>query len=218
MAIHSDYQEGYAALQTQDATGPSVLGLAFDPARPEVELQVIQGTAPGAAESQTPAGSGTPQLPPGGPAGGQGGETGNPTAVPTTPPPGVSPTPTRTPLPTPAPLAPTSVAVQCTVAFTPAPPTAGVTCTGAVSGTYTTTRWTINGLPAPVPPGSTAFNTTFSQDTTAIVEMPRATSPCAAPDQRVVVKFASPDADPDGTPVPDANANATVAPLGHRRR
>ncbi|MEO8541031.1 MAG: FHA domain-containing protein [bacterium] len=200
VAIHSYDQAGDGAVETRDSTGPSVVGMSFDPTKAGVELQVIQGTAPG---STTVAG-GTPTLPSGGNFDG-GGATG-PSTNPTTPPAaGVTPTPTptKTAVPTPTPVAPAGVAVKCDVVYTPAPVSAGVNCTGTITGTATTTRWSINGLPAPVPPGSTAFSTTFTQDTSAIIEMTACNiTVCKSGSAPVVIKFVAATPTPSATPVP----------------
>jgi len=202
VAIHSYDQDGNSSLQTQDSTGPSVIGMSYDPAQATPQLQVIQGTPPGSG-TPTPGTGGTPQLPPGGGnTGGNGGVT-NPSPTPAAAAPSPSPTATRTPQPTPTPVVPQAVTVQCNVVYTGPPPSAGVTCTGNVSGTYTTTRWSLNGLPAPVPPGSTAFNTTFTQDTSATVEMTACNiTVCKTGSASVVVKFTTATPTPSATPVP----------------
>lgn len=203
VAIHSYDQDGNSALQTKDSTGATVLEMAYDPTKAAVGLDVIQGVTPG-SNTQTPTVEGTPRLPGGGGVPGGGGDTtgGDKTATPT-PPPTASPTATRTPAPTATPVPPSAVTVKCDVAYTPAPPSAGVTCTGNVTGTYTTTRWTINGLPAPVPPGSTAFATTFSQNTSAIVEMTACNiTICRSGSAPVNIVFTSPTPTPSATPQP----------------
>lgn len=212
VAIHSYDQNGNSALETRDSTGPSVIGMSFDPTKPEVGLQVIQGTPPGSAT--TP--GGTPTLPGSGQLPGGGGDViVNPTTAPT---PGVTPSPTatRTVAPTPTPVAPAAVTVKCDVVYTPSPVSAGVTCTGTITGTATTTRWSLNGLPAPVPPGSTAFSTTFTQDTTATVEMTACNiTVCKSGSTPVVIKFNAPTPTPSATPVPGTPTPVpTVPPVG----
>ena len=206
VAIHSYDQDGNSSLQTQDATGAMVLSLAVDPTKAAVGVEVLQGTAPGAA---TPTAEGTPQLPGGGnPGGGVDVPADTPTPVPT-----AVPTATKTPAPTPTAVPPSAVTVKCDIAYTPSPPTAGVTCTGSVTGTYTTTRWTINGLPAPVPPGSTAFSTSFSKDTTATVEMTACNiTTCKSGSVPVVVKFTSPTPTPSATPLPGTPTPSPTVP------
>lgn len=215
VSIHSYDQDGNLTVETRDATGPSVIGMSYDPTKAGVQLQVIQGATPVPEGTGTPT-SGTPTLPTGG--GGTGGGNGvitNPS--PTTPPsPAASPTATRTPAPTPTPVPPANVTVKCDVVYTPAPPTAGVTCTGTVTGTATTTRWAVNGLPAPVPAGSTAFSTTFTQDTSVTIEMTACNiTVCKTGSTGVVVKFTSPTPTPSGTPVPGTPTPApTTPPVG----
>ena len=214
VAIHSYDQNGNASVQTQDSTGPLVIGMTFDPTQATPSLQVIQGTAPGSTTGTQTAG--TPTLPSGG-----GGSTGGsgvitiPTTAPATTP-GVSPTATRTPVPTPTPVPPSAVSVTCDVVYTPAPAAAGVTCTGTVTGTYTTTRWSVNGLPAPVAPGSTAFSTTFSQDATVSVEMTACNiTVCRTGTKSVVVKFTTPSPTAAATPVPGTpTPTPTTPPVG----
>ncbi|MCC6960467.1 MAG: FHA domain-containing protein [Dehalococcoidia bacterium] len=215
VAIHSYDQDGQASVETRDSTGLSVIGMSYDPAKSGVDLQVIQGTPPGSAT--TPAGaSGTPTLPGGGVPGGGGNVIPNPSA--TTPTPGVTPsaTPTKKPVPTPTPVPPAAVTVKCDVVYQASPPSAGVTCTGSVTGTSTTTRWSINGLPAPVPPGSTAFSTTFTTDTAATVEMTACNvTVCKTGSTPVVVKFSTPTPTPSGTPVPGTpTPTPTIAVAG----
>ena len=213
VAIHSYDTEGNSSLATQDSTGPSVIGMSFDPSQASVALQVIQGTPPGSGGSQTPSGGGTPQLPTGGGNTGGGGNTVTNPQPSVTPVPSAVATPTRTPVPTPTPVPPSAVTVACTVAYTPSPPTAGVTCTGTVTGTFTTTRWAINGLPAPVPPGSTAFSTTFSQNTSVIVEMTACNiTVCRSGSTPVIVNFPSPTPTPAGTPVPGTPTPVPTSP------
>lgn len=213
VAIHSYDHDGNAAVETRDATGPSVLSLSYDPAKAEAGVQVIQGATPGAGSGSQTVGSGTPQLPGGGNTGGGSGVSTPLPSVSTTAAPSASPTATRTPVPTPTPVAPAAVTVKCETVYTPVPKSAGVTCTGTISGTYTTTRWSLNGLPAPVPPGSTAFSTTFNQDATATVEMTVCNiTVCKTGSASVVVKFttATPTASP--TPLPGTPTPAPTAP------
>ena len=176
IAIHSYDQNGNAEVTTEDATGTLVMSMSYDPASAAVQTQVLAGATP-IAGTGTPGAGQTVTLPPGGTGGGTGGTGDDGTgAVPTqgsgtvTAQPTPTPRPSATPVPTPTPAAPQAVAVKCDIAYTPT--NAGVTCTGTVTGTYTTTRWGVNGLPAPVPPGSTSFATTFSQDTSLRVELP----------------------------------------------
>lgn len=210
VAIHSYDQNGNSSVETRDSTGPSVIGMSFDPTKAGIDLQVIQGTAPGSAT--TP--SGTPTLPGSGgvPGGGGSNVITNPTTAPS---PGVTPsaTATRTPAPTPTPVAPAAVVVKCDVVYQAAPQSAGVTCTGTITGTATTTRWSINGLPAPVPPGSTAFSTTFTTDTAATVEMTACNiTVCKTGSTPVVVKFSTPTPTPSGTPVPGTPTPVPTVP------
>jgi hypothetical protein len=67
-----------------------------------------------------------------------------------------------------------------------------------------------------VPPGSTAFSTTFSQDTTATVEMTACNiTVCKSGAVPVVVKFTSPTPTPSATPVPGTPTPIpTAAPVG----
>ncbi len=207
VAIHSYDQDGNSSLKTEDSTGAMVLALSVDPTKADVGVAVLQGTAPGAV---TPTVEGTPQLPGGGVPGGGGNvpPADTPTPVPT-----AAPTATKTPAPTPTAVPPSAVTVKCDIAYTPSPKTAGVTCTGAVTGNYTTTRWTINGLPAPVPPGSTAFSTSFSKDTTAIVEMTACNiTTCKSGSIPVVVKFTSPTPTPQATPLPGTPTPSPTVP------
>ncbi|MGE3074233.1 MAG: FHA domain-containing protein [Dehalococcoidia bacterium] len=206
VAIHSYDQDGNSALTTQDSTGAMVLALSADPTRADVGVEVVQGTAPG---SETPTPGGTPTLPSGGNTGGGGDITPDtPTPAPT-----AVPTATKTPAPTPTPVPPSAVTVKCDIAYTPSPQMAGVTCTGAVTGTYTTTRWTINDLPAPVPPGSTAFSTSFTKDTTATVEMTACNiTNCVSGSAPVVVKFTTPTPSPSATPLPGTPTPSPTVP------
>ncbi|HNM78708.1 MAG TPA: hypothetical protein PKI89_10100, partial [Tepidiformaceae bacterium] len=117
------------------------------------------------------------------------------------------------PAPTPTPVPPAAVTVKCDVVYQASPPSAGVTCTGSVTGTATTTRWSINGLPAPVPPGSTAFSTTFTTDTTANVEMTACNvTVCKTGSASVVVKFTTPTPTPSATPAPGTPTPTPTTP------
>lgn len=210
VAIHSYDQNGDGFVETRDSTGPSVIGMSYDPAKPGLDLQVIQGTAPGTAT--TP--GGTPTLPGSGGLPGGGGPITLPTAAPTAgASPSASPTATKTPAPTPTPVPPAAVSVKCDVVYQSSPPSAGVTCTGSITGTATTTSWFINGLPAPVPPGSTAFSTTFTNDTTATVEMRACNiTVCKTGSAPVVVKFSSPTPTPSATPAPGTPTPTPTVP------
>lgn len=215
VAIHSYDQAGNLTVETRDSTGPSVIGMSYDPTKQGVALQVIQGSTP-APDGATTASPGGGSFGGGGTGGGGtgGGETvANPTATTV---PAVSPTPTRAPAPTPTLVPPAAVTVKCDVVYTPSPPTAGVTCTGNVTGTATTTRWSVNGLPAPAPPGSTAFSTTFTQDTTASIEMTACNvTVCRTGAAAVVIKFTTPTPPPSPTPPPGTPTPIpTAAPVG----
>lgn len=198
VAIHSFDRNGNAALETQDSTGQLVMSLGFDPSNPAVDTEIITG-------GNTPDGTETPGGEPTTPGGTNGGNGGNPTEAPTetpTPEPTGTPQPTPTPTPLPTPVPPQSVQVSCNVAYNG--PNAGITCTGNVTGTYTTTRWSLNGVPAPVAPGSTSFATTFSQNTAVNVEMTACNiTVCTTGSAAVVVAF------PSATPTP-----ATPTPAG----
>jgi len=215
VAIHSYDEQGNSAVETRDSTGPSVVGVSFDPAQAAAVIQVIQGTTPGSGTGTQTPGGGTPAVPGGG--GGTGTGVGtiidNPTPTRTATP-GVSPTATRTPVPTPAPIVPAAVTVNCDVAYTPS--SAGVTCTGGVTGTYTSTRWSINGLPAPVPAGSTAFATTFTQNTSATIEMTACNvTVCKTGVKAVSVVFPTATVAPTNTPASGTPTPIpTVSPVG----
>ncbi|MCO5200332.1 MAG: FHA domain-containing protein [Chloroflexi bacterium] len=223
IAIHSYDQNGNAEVTTEDATGTLVMSMSYDPASAAVRTQVLAGATP-IPGSGTPGAGETVTLPPGGPGGGTGGAGDDgPGGVPTTgsetatAQPTPTPRPSATPVPTPTPVAPQAVAVKCDIAYTP--PNAGVTCTGTVTGTYTTTRWSVNGLPAPVPPGSTSFATTFSQDTSLSVEMTACNvTVCKTGAAAVVIAFptATPTPSPSvaaGTPTPTATPLPNGPPL-----
>jgi hypothetical protein len=223
IAIHSYDQNGNAEVTTEDATGTLVMSMAYDPANAAVQTQVLAGATP-IPGSGTPGAGETVTLPPGGTGGGTGGAGDDGTGgVPTTgsetvvAQPTPTPRPSATPVPTPTPVAPQAVAVKCDIAYTPT--NAGVTCTGTVTGTYTTTRWSVNGLPAPVPPGSTSFATTFSQNTSLSVEMTACNvTICNTGAAAVVIAFptATPTPSPSvaaGTPTPTATPLPNGPPL-----
>jgi hypothetical protein len=215
IAIHSYDQDGNESLQTQDATGASVVALSYDPAQATPTVQVLQGVAPGSGGTTTP--GGTPTLPSAGGGGaGNGGAVANPTTPGASPTVAPSATATRTVAPAPTPVPPSAVTIACDIAYTGPPNSAGVTCTGNVTGTFTSTRWSMNGLPAPVPPGSTSFTTTFSQDTTASVEMTACNiTMCKTGSFPLVVKFSSPTPTPSATPLPGTpTPTPTVASVG----
>lgn len=205
VAIHSYDQNGNAEVTTEDATGTLVMSMSYDPAQASLKTEVLAGATP-IPGTGTPGPGETVTLPPGGTGGGGTGENGT-VGVPTTgsgtvtAQPTPTPRPTATPVPTPAPAAPAAVAVKCDVAYTPT--NAGVTCTGTVTGTYTTTRWSVNGLPAPVAPGATTFTTTFSQNTSLSVEMTACNiTVCKTGSASVVVAF------PTATPTPSPTTAA----------
>ncbi len=219
IAIHSYDQNGNVEVTTEDATGSLVMAMSYDPAQAAVRTQVLAGATP-IPGTGTPGPGGTVTLPPGGTGGGTGdnGTGGAPTtgSGTVTAQPTPTPRPTATPVPTPVPAAPAAVAVKCDVAYTPT--NAGVTCTGTVTGTYTTTRWSVNGLPAPVAPGSTSFATTFNQDTSFSVEMTACNvTVCKTGSASVVVAFptATPTPSPTtaaGTPTPTATPKPNGPP------
>ncbi len=220
VSIHSYDRNGNAALQTEDATGQLIMSMSFNPANPAVVTEVLTGGA--TPTSETPDGGAmTPGGTGGGPNGGTGGAGGNGTDVETpteTPTPGQeetrTPAPTATPTPLPTPVPPQSVQVACDVAYSGQ--NAGITCTGNVTGTYTTTRWSINGLPAPVAPGSTSFATTFTQNTAVNIEMTACNiTVCTTGSKAVIVNFPSATATPV-TPTPSGSPTPvpTAAPVG----
>jgi hypothetical protein len=208
VAIHSYDRNGNSALTEQDSQGPLVMAIGYDPAKAAVESQVISTGAPPAGSATTPSGS----------AGGTGGGTGGGAAV---APPGGAAVPsapaaaTATPRPptaTPTPLpAPQSVVVNCAVAYTDTPRTAGVTCTGAVTGTYTTTRWVVNGVAAPAPAGSTSLAATFTSNATVTIQMAACNvTACNAGTASVKIEF--PAAGTTPTPTVASGATATPTP------
>lgn len=220
IAIHSYDQNGNAEVTTEDATGSLVMAMSYDPAQASLKTEVLAGATP-IPGAGTPGPGETVTLPPGGTGGGSGGTGDNGTGgVPTTgagtvtAQPTPAPRPTATPVPTATPAAPAAVAVKCDIAYTPT--NAGVTCTGTITGTYTTTRWSVNGLPAPVAPGATTFTTTFSQDTSLSVEMTACNvTVCKTGSATVVVAF--PTATPTPTPTPATGTptpTATPKPNG----
>lgn len=215
VAIHSYDTNGTGAVKTQESTGNLTLALAYDPGKAAVETRVIAGTSPSASASPGTTPGQTPTLP-GGSAGGAGSSSGTPAAT-ETPEPSATPAPSATARPgatasaTPAlPVAPSDVAVKCDVAYSSG--NAGVTCTGTVSGAYTTTRWTVNGVPAPVAPGATSLATTFTQDTAINVEM-TACNVTVCKTGSVAVNVAFPAATPTPvTPTPAGSPTPTPTP------
>lgn len=211
VAIHSYDRNGNSAVTEQDAQGSLQMVISYDPAKAAVESQVISTGATPAASATTPSGAGG--------ATGGGGSTGGGGAVApagSTPSPSPAPaaataTPTpRPPTATPTPLpAPQSVAVACNVAYTDSPKTAGITCTGTVSGTYTTTRWTVNGVPAASPAGSTSLAATFTSNETVTVQMTACNvTNCNVGNASVKIEFP-----PAGTtPTPTISSSATATP------
>ncbi|MEO6398374.1 MAG: Ig-like domain repeat protein, partial [Tepidiformaceae bacterium] len=216
-AFHRYDKTGKYSFESKDNTGPAVIAASFDPVNVAAgSSSTIPGAFPTAENRPSGGGGGVG-------AGGAGAATGTATppsggATTTTATvsaggsPTASPTGTRIP-PTAAPVAPSSVGVACQVAYNATPKSATVSCTANVAGTYTTTAWTVNGVPAPAPPGATTFTTTFSDNTVASVSMTACNSAaCTAGAQAVTVKFPPPGATTTPAPSPTVNPSATPTP------
>lgn len=79
-------------------------------------------------------------------------------------PPGITPPAETGPL-----LPPDTVGVACSTIYQPSPKQATFICDLQVTGTYTTTRWTLNGEVVPDFTGSSSFLMAFNDDTPATV-------------------------------------------------
>lgn len=79
-------------------------------------------------------------------------------------PPGITPPAETGPL-----LPPDTVGVACSTIYQPSPKQATFICDLQVTGTYTTTRWTLNGQVVPDFTGSSSFLMAFNDDTPATV-------------------------------------------------
>ena len=79
-------------------------------------------------------------------------------------PPGITPPAETGPL-----LPPDTVGVACSTIYQPSPRQATFICDLQVTGTYTTTRWTLNGQVVPDFTGSSSFLMAFNDDTPATV-------------------------------------------------
>lgn len=210
VAFHRYDKNGKYSFETKDNTGPAVIAASFDPANVSAGgASTVPGATPVATGGQPGVGAG---------AGGAGGTptAGGPTTASGSPvagsSPGTSPTATRIP-PTATPAPPSNVAVACQVTYNATPRNAAVSCTANVTGTYTTTAWTVNGVAAPAPPGSTTFATAFSDNTVASVGMTACNSAaCTTGVQAVTVKFPPPGATATPTPTPTVNPSATPTP------
>ena len=214
VAFHRYDKTGKYSFESKDNTGPAVIAASFDPANIAVGgATTVPGVTPTAENGgASPGGGGIG-------AGGAAGATASPSSAAsttTTPSAGGSPTaaPTATRVPaTATPPPPASVVVACQVTYNPTPKNAALSCTGTVTGTYTTTAWAVNGVSAPAPPGATTFATSFSGNTVASVMMTACNSTlCTSGVQAVTVKFPPPGATNTPAPTPTVNPSATPTP------
>ena len=213
VAIHTYDRNGALSIQTQDNPGPAVLTMSYDPANPTTQVSVVPGATPGG--NAQPGGGGTT---PGGaqpsPGTRPGGATGSATASSTAPKGSPSPaasasasaSPTPTPLPTPAPPGNVTVTCNATYSSPPAADQATVACTTNVEGAFTTTRWTVGGVPVSSFDGKTSFSVTFDKNTDVVVGLNACNNgACKSGSSTVQVRF------PTVTATPTATPTATVA-------
>lgn len=223
-AIHSYDSKGNVSIKTQASDGPIVADLSYDPTdtsgpnvatrpgvTPSPEPSVGAAAAgpsrttrspspsPGVSPSTSPTAPGTTPVP--------GGTT--PGGSPTTPPGTATGTPTPPPL-----VAPQAVNLACGTSISQSPKNAVVDCTGQVQGTFTTTRWSVNGVNAPGG-GQTTFSTNFTSDTTATIQLTACNvTVCTSASRQVVVSFAgggsptNPPPPPTGTAPPGGGSSA----------
>ena len=203
VAIHTYDHNGVVSVQTQDNPGPAVLAVSYDPAQASTQVSVVPGAVPTPEAQPSPAtGGGVPVS---------------------TPKPSVTTTPTKaatgvpgtsTPTATPTPAAPNNVTLACTVAYVASPKTATVNCTATVDGTFTSTKWSVNGVPVPSGTGKTLFSTTFQDDANADVSVTACNATaCRTGDNSVKVQFpaTTPTAAPTATPTLSVTPTPTPA-------
>ena len=200
VAFHRYDKTGKSSFEAKDNSGPAVIAATFDPANINAGgSSVVPGVTP-TAENGGTGGTGT-----GGSAGGTTPSANATASTATTPSAAGTATPsgTKTAV-TPTPVPPASVAVACQVAYSAQPvKNAAISCTGTVTGTFTNSAWTVNGVPAPTAPGATTFATSFAADTVVNIAMTACNlTMCTSGQQAVTVKFpsASPTASPTNTP------------------
>ncbi|MGD9932237.1 MAG: FHA domain-containing protein [Dehalococcoidia bacterium] len=154
------------------------------------------GSPTSTASATTPAGGGSPTPPAGGgsPTPGGGGTT---------------PTASATATATPTLPAPTAVKVTCGTVYKTSPKVADVTCTGEVSGAFTSLAWSVNGVATPA--SGLVFTSSFTSDTALTVQLKVCNQgSCNEAAASVVVKFPDPPtASPNPvTPAPPASGGS----------
>ena len=225
VAVHSYDRNGKTRILTLESP-PTNQIVSFDAVAPPPTA------TPTATSVTPPPGVGTPVTPkpgsgggtpgPGGsattPAGGGGGTATTPAGgggtggTATTPAGGGGTTTPVPPTTTPTPAAPAAVKMACDTKYETSPKQATVTCTAEVSGTYTTSEWSVNGVATPA--SGLVFTTTFTSDTTLTVKLKacnQSPGACNEAAQAVVVKFPDP---PTSSPNPVTPTPTTPQPSG----
>ncbi|MEO9256494.1 MAG: hypothetical protein ABI305_13215, partial [Tepidiformaceae bacterium] len=110
---------------------------------------------------------------------------------------------------------PGAVALACTPIYSSAPRSATLICTITVTGTYTTTRWSIDGRVQSAFTGQTVLLSVFSQDTTvAIAATACNITMCASDAATVAIRFpTAPEAQTTATPEPTNPVTPTAPPI-----
>lgn len=129
-----------------------------------------------------------------------------------------TPPPAQGPPPTAEFVAPDSVALSCGTTVTDQPKLATLICTAKITGDYSTTRWTLNGVVQGLFTGQTALFTSFTKDTsTAIAITACNRTACKSTATTEQVRFAvtaapevTPTVAPTPTPVPIPESGITV--------
>ncbi|MBI2766817.1 MAG: FHA domain-containing protein [Chloroflexi bacterium] len=229
-AIHTYDQRGQVSLRADDADGPLVIGLGYDPTKPAPIVTISGGASDGGAPAVSA--SATTSTIGGDIAPGTGGAAGAATPTATriaTPLPGAGTpgagtpaagpaTPTAPPTATPTPpRPPNNVTLVCTPTYATDPMSATVSCTAAVDGggASNSLNWTVNGIQYAPAANKTTLAVSFAQDVPLPVQIginACNAGACKSAAWSGKVQFPSTTPVPGTTPKPSGTATATPAP------